>query len=121
MTIRCVVLKNHKNRGVEYRQKFSKSPHFVKMRCTKLQSMNGIHHQYAIDNVKFALSESGENPDDFDFLSFDYFEGLFIDHLFTSQSAISIWDASDTNDIRYLGPTSEDPFLNEEETEFDSK
>ena len=117
MTIRCVVLKNHKNRGAEYRVKFSKSPHFVKMRCTKFQVQKGIHHQFAIDNTKFAMSELGENPEDFDYVSFDYFEGLFIDHLFSSPSAVSIWNSGDTIDIRHLGPTSEDPVLNEDETE----
>ena len=121
MTIRCVVLKNHKNRGADYRLKFSKSPHFVKLRCTKLQVINGIHHQYAIDNVKFMLSEMGENPDDFDFTCFDYFEGLFIDPLFTSPSAVKVWDAADTNDIRYLGAVSNDPALNEDETEYTPK
>lgn len=115
MSIRCVVLKNHKNRGAEYRLKYSKSPHFVKVRCTKIQALNGVHHQYAIDNVRFMLSELGENPDDFDYLCFDYFEGLFLDHLFASPEALKIWEKADTNDIRHFGPTAADPQLNEDE------
>ena len=103
-TVRCVVLKNHKNRSAPYRLKHSKSPHFVRIRCTNWQVAMGMHHTLAIDHVKFILSEEGENPDEFDFLSFDYLEGFFIDHLFTSENAINIWNDCEILDIRHLGP-----------------
>ena len=31
----------------------------------------GIHHQVAIDHVKFMIEEDGDNPNDFDYVSFD--------------------------------------------------
>lgn len=108
MAARCVVLKNHKNRGADFRLKHSMSPHFVKLRCTNWQVALGIHHQFAIDHVKFTIEEDGDDPNDFDYLSFDYLEGHFIDHLFTSARAVEIWKMTNLIDIRYLGPYTED-------------
>ena len=108
MAARCVVLKNHKNRTAEYRIKHSLSPHFVKLRCTNWQVAMGIHHQFAIDHVKFMIEEDGDNPNDFDYVSFDYFEGHFIDHLFSCAQALAAWDKADLMDIIHLGPDSPD-------------
>ena len=57
--------------------------HFVKLRCTNWQVALGIHHQVAIDHVKFMIEEDGDDPKDFDYVSFDYHEGYFIEHLFS--------------------------------------
>ena len=104
MAARCVVLKNHKNRSAEYRIKYSLIPYFVKLRCTNWQVAVGVHHQFAIDHVKFLIEEDGDNPNDFDYVSFDYYEGKFIDHLFSTKEALEIWDKADLMDIIYLGP-----------------
>ncbi len=103
-SVRCVVLKNHKNREAQYRIAHSMSPHFVRLRCSNWQAAVGMHHQLAIDHVKFMLGEDGHDPNDFDFVSFDYLEGYFIDHLFKGKQALDIWDKCDIIDIRHLGP-----------------
>ena len=106
MAARCVVLKNHMKRSTDYRIKYSMRPHFVKIRCTNWQVAVGVHHQFAIDHVKFMIEEDEDNPNDFDYVSFDYYEGQFIDHLFSTKEALEIWDKADLMDIIHLGPDS---------------
>ena len=91
MAARCVVLKNHKKRSAEYRIKYSMILHFVKLRCTNWQVALGIHHQVAIDHVKFKIEEDGDDPKDFDYVSFDYHEGYFIEHLFSKPQILNGW------------------------------
>ena len=91
MAARCVVLKNHKKRSAEYRIKYSMIPHFVKLRCTNWQVALGIHHQVAIDHVKFMIEEDGDDPKDFDYVSFDYHEGYFIEHMFSRPQILNDW------------------------------
>ncbi|NDH06894.1 hypothetical protein EBX93_13410, partial [bacterium] len=106
MTVRCVVIKNHKNRGAQYRAKYNLSPHLVKLRCTQWQVTIGEHHLWAIDLVKNHLEEQGLDPKDFDYVSFDYLEGYFINHLFTKPEILELWLEAKTLDIRHYGPFS---------------
>ena len=52
--------------------------------------------------------EDEDNPKDFDYVSFDYYEGYFINHLFFSAQSLEIWDKADLMDIIHLGPDSPD-------------
>jgi len=52
--------------------------------------------------------EDEDNPKDFDYVSFDYLEGYFIDHLFSSDQSLEIWVKADLVDKIYLGPDSPD-------------
>ena len=52
------------------------------------------------------IEEDGDNPNDFDYVSFDYLEGYFINHLFFSAQSLEIWDKADLMDIIHLGPDS---------------
>ena len=54
------------------------------------------------------IAEDGDNPNDFDYVSFDYLEGYFIDHLFSSAQSLEIWDKADLMDKIPLGPDSPD-------------
>ena len=66
MAARCVVLKNHKNCSAEYKLKYSMLPHLVKLQCNIWQVALGMHHQVAIDHVKFMIEEDGDDQKDFD-------------------------------------------------------
>jgi len=105
-SVRCVVLKNHKNREAQYRIAHSMSPHFVRLRCSNWQAAVGMHHQLAIDHVKFMLGEDGHDPNDFDFVSFDYLEGYFIDHLFKGPEVPEDGDSDEAEDADHF-PDSE--------------
>ena len=63
------------------------------------------------------LSDFGENPDNFDFICFDFYDGMFIDHLFTREDIKKIWSSVNASDITHLGPVSENPDLNEIEND----
>ena len=104
--LRCIVLKNHKNRSHENRMKYSRSPSFIRIRATKLQVYMGDHHITAIDEVKKMLAKEGLDPNDFDLLSFDWSEGLFLDTLFSKPKALSIWHKCKEIDIRHLSDIS---------------
>lgn len=107
MSIRCIVLINHKNRIITQRAIHSRSPYFVKMRATNWQVAAGAHHEYAINLVKIKLTNDGLDPKDFDFVSFDWFEGLFLDSLFSGKGkndVLLFWDKIPVFDIRELGP-----------------
>ena len=104
--LRCIVLKNHKNRSHENRMKYSRSPSFIRIRATKLQVFLGDHHITAIDEVKKMLTKEGLDPDDFDLVSFDWSEGLFLDTLFSKPKALSIWHKVKEIDIRHLSDIS---------------
>lgn len=106
MTVRCIVLKNHKDRRHENRMKYSRSPSFIRIRATKLQVYMGDHHITAINEVKKMLAKEGLDPNDFDLLSFDWSEGLFLDTLFSKPKALSIWHKVKEIDIRHLSDTS---------------
>ena len=105
-SVRCVVLKNHKDRSETVRNEYSKIPHFVKMSCSKFQVALGKHHEYAIDRTKAQLTEKGLNPDDFDFLSFDYVEGYFMRDMFEGSNFVKIWRNAELFNIKPLGPFS---------------
>ena len=104
--LRCIVLKNHKDRSHENRMKYSRSPSFIRIRATKLQVFLGDHHRTAIEEVKKMLIKQELDPDDFDFVSFDWSEGLFLDTLFSKPKALSIWYKCKEIDIRHLSDTS---------------
>ena len=104
--LRCIVLKNHKNRSHENRMKYSRSPSVIRIRATKLQVFLGDHHITAIDEVKKMLTKEGLDPDDFDLVSFDWSEGLFLDTLFSKPKALSIWYKCKEIDIRHLSDIS---------------
>ena len=97
------VLKNHKNRSHENRMKYSRSPSFIRIRATKLQVFLGDHHITAIDEVKKMLTKEGLDPDDFDLVSFDWSEGLFLDTLFSKPKALSIWyKCKEFEEVKFL-------------------
>ena len=112
-SVRCVVLKNHKDRSETVRNEYSKIPHFVKLSCTKFQVSLGKHHECAISRVKEQLTEKGLNPSDFDFLSFDYVEGYFMNSMFESSNFVKIWRKAELLDIKPIGPVS--PWLSDGE------
>ena len=109
MTIRCIVLVNHKDRSIEQRAIHSRSPYFVKMRATNWQVAVGAHHKYAINQFKIMMTNDGLDPEDFDYVSFDWFEGVFLDSLFSgggNNEILLIWEKVPVFDIREFGPAS---------------
>ena len=61
-----------------------------------------------MDHVKFMMEEDEAGPKDFDYVSFDYLEGYFIDHSFSSAQSLEIWVKADLMDKIPLGPDSLD-------------
>lgn len=51
MTVRCVILKNHKNRSFQNND-YSKGVTFIRLRATTMQVYAGEHHLRAIEEVK---------------------------------------------------------------------
>lgn len=91
MAVRYVILENHKNRSCEYGLKHSLNLYFVKIPCNNWQVALGIHDQVAIDHVKFMIEEDGDDLKDFDYVSFDYHEGYFIEHMFSRPQILNGW------------------------------
>ena len=60
----------------------------------------GEHYRTAIEEVKKTLTRQGLDPEDFDFVSFDWPEGLFLDNLFSKPTELSIWYKCKEIDIR---------------------
>ena len=56
------------------------------------------------------IEEDGNDQKDFDYVSFYYLEGYFIEQLFYRAQSIEIWAKADFLDITRLGPVSSDNY-----------
>lgn len=102
MTVRCVILKNHKNRDFRNNE-YSKGVTFIKLRATIMQVYAGEHHLRAIEEVKKIMAGEGLDPADFDFLSFDWLNGPFFNRFFNAPKFLELWLDTKVLDIRHLG------------------
>lgn len=102
MTVRCVVLKNHKNRSFQNND-YSKGVTFIRLRATTMQVYAGEHHLRAIEEVKKIMAGNNLDPADFDFLSFDWLNGPFLNRFFNAPKFLELWLDTMVVDIRHLG------------------